>query len=151
MTAIENEVGAARKGFQQERTSLQTHLTAAQIVTPDPIPIADFVQAAPVPPQAYRTDKLQDSEVFYEDRDHVRLRLFKQQMKIKLLGNADRFPTLRSQLFYTFSPLEGVAANQFLAYTNDQGINLESMNQCYKILDTSLEILVGHVQLGGLL
>lgn len=58
-------------------------------------------------------------------------------MKIKLLENSDRFPTLQSQLFYVLSRLKGLASNQFLAYTNNQGINLQSMNQFYEILDTA--------------
>ncbi|KAH8149322.1 uncharacterized protein LAJ45_06862 [Morchella importuna] len=58
-------------------------------------------------------------------------------MRIKLLGNADRFPTLQSKLSYAFSRLEGVAANQFLQYVGEEGIALPSMLRFYEILDTA--------------
>ncbi|KAH0603713.1 uncharacterized protein H6S33_007372, partial [Morchella sextelata] len=85
----------------------------------------------------YRSEKLPDPEVFRGDRDRERLHLFKQQMRIKLLGNADRYPTLQSKLSYAFSRLEGVAANQFLQYVGEGGITLPSMLRFYEVLDTA--------------
>ncbi|KAH0608715.1 uncharacterized protein H6S33_001849, partial [Morchella sextelata] len=104
-------------------------------------PVGD--NAPPLPPvplttdTTYRSEKLPDPEVFRGDRDRERLHLFKQQMKIKLLGNADRYPTLQSKLSYAFSRLEGVAANQFLQYVGEGEITLPSMVRFYEVLDTA--------------
>ncbi|KAH0608755.1 uncharacterized protein H6S33_001889 [Morchella sextelata] len=131
---IEAEAERARRMFERD-------LAAAQAVAPEGAPVEDNAPPAPPVPlttdATYRSEKLPDPEVFRGDRDRERLHLFKQQMKIKLLGNADRYPTLQSKLSYAFSRLEGVAANQFLQYVGEGSITLPSMVRFYEVLDTA--------------
>jgi hypothetical protein len=70
-------------------------------------------------------------------------------MRIKLLGNADRYPTLQSKLSYAFSRLEGIAANQFLQYVDEGGITLPSMLRFYEILIQLLGTPIECVRLEG--
>ncbi|KAH8145066.1 uncharacterized protein LAJ45_10846 [Morchella importuna] len=128
--------------FERDLAAARTQRVAVEVVAPDEEPIGgdDAPPAPPIPPVVAATQrwgKLPDPEMFRGDRDRERLHLFKQQMRIKLLGNADRFPTLQSKLSYLFSPLEGVAANQFLQYVGEEGIALPSMLRFYEILDTA--------------
>ncbi|KAH0609023.1 uncharacterized protein H6S33_001251 [Morchella sextelata] len=138
---IEAEAERARRMFERDIAAARAQQTAVQVVVPEGAPVEDNVPPAPpVPPATdttYRSEKLPDPEVFRGDRDRERLHLFKQQMKIKLLGNADRYPTLQSKLSYAFSRLEGIAANQFLQYVGEGGITLPSMIRFYKVLDTA--------------
>jgi hypothetical protein len=138
---IEAEAERARRMFERDLAAARAQQTAVQVVAPVGAPVEDNVPPAPsVPPATdttYRLEKLPDPEVFRGDRDRERLHLFKQQMKIKLLGNADRYPTLQSKLSYAFSRLEGVAANQFLQYVGEGGITLPSMIRFYEVLDTA--------------
>ncbi|KAH8148280.1 uncharacterized protein LAJ45_07733 [Morchella importuna] len=139
---VEREAGIAREMFERDLAAARGHRVAVEVVTPDEESIGDD-NAPPVPPVppvpvvTQRSEKLPDPEVFRGDRDRERLHLFKQQMRIKLLGNADRFPTLQSKLSYAFSRLECVAANQFLQYVGEEGIALPSMLRFYEILDTA--------------
>ncbi|KAH8144261.1 uncharacterized protein LAJ45_11764 [Morchella importuna] len=139
---VEREAGNAREMFERDLAAARGHRVAVEVVAPDEEPIGED-NAPPVPPVppvpvvTQRSEKLPDPEVFRGDRDRERLHLFKQQMRIKLLGNADRFPTLQSKLSYAFSRLEGVAANQFLQYVGEEGIASPSMLRCYEILDTA--------------
>lgn len=80
------------------------------------VPVALF---EPISPKTHRSERRPDPEIFHTDRNHYRLQLVKQQMRIKLLGNADWFPTIQSQLSYSFFRLESIAANQFHSHTND--------------------------------
>ncbi|KAH0609333.1 uncharacterized protein H6S33_012819 [Morchella sextelata] len=138
---VEAEAERARGMFERDLAAARAQRTAVQVVAPDEEPIGD--NAPPVPPvppatgTIYRSEKLPDPEVFRGDRDRERLHLFKQQMKVKLLGNTDRYPTLQSKLSYAFSRLEGVAASQFLQYVGEEGIALPSMLRFYEILDTA--------------
>ncbi|KAH0614656.1 uncharacterized protein H6S33_000292 [Morchella sextelata] len=138
---IEAEAERARRIFERDLTAARAQQTAVEVVAPDEEPIGN--NAPPVPPAppvtgtTYRSEKLPDPDVFRGDRDRERLHLFKQQMKIKLLGNIDRYPTLQSKLSYAFSRLEGAAANQFLQYMGEEGIALPSMTRFYEILDTA--------------
>ncbi|KAH8144393.1 uncharacterized protein LAJ45_11617 [Morchella importuna] len=139
---VEREAGNAREMFERDLAAAQTQRVAVEVVAPDEEPIGgdDAPPAPPIPPvvaTTQRSEKLPDPEVFRGDRDRERLHLFKQQMRIKLLGNADRFPTLQSKLSYAFSRLEGIAANQFLQYVGEEGIALPSMLRFYEISDTA--------------
>ncbi|KAH0611508.1 uncharacterized protein H6S33_010773 [Morchella sextelata] len=138
---VEAEAERARRRFEQDLAAARAQQAPVEAVAPVQAPNEDNVPPAPpVPPvtdTTYRSEKLPDPEVFKGDRDRERLHLFKQQMKIKLLGNADRYPTLQSKLSYAFSRLEGVAANQFLQYVGEEGIALPSMLRFYEVLDTA--------------
>ncbi|KAH0611233.1 uncharacterized protein H6S33_011660 [Morchella sextelata] len=138
---IEAEAERARRMFERDLAAARAQQTAVQAVAPEGAPVGDNAPPAPPVPlttdTTYRSEKLPDPEVFRGDRDRERLHLFKQQMKIKLLGNADRYPTLQSKLSYAFSRLEGVAANQFLQYVGKGEITLPSMRRFYEILDTA--------------
>ncbi|KAH0608719.1 uncharacterized protein H6S33_001853 [Morchella sextelata] len=138
---VEAEAERARRMFERDLAAAQTQQTAVEVVAPEEAPVGDNVPPAPPVPlttdTTYRSEKLRDPEVFRGDRDRERLHLFKQQMKIKLLGNADRYPTLQSKLSYAFSRLEGVAANQFLQYVGEGSITLPSMVRFYEVLDTA--------------
>ncbi|KAH0604202.1 uncharacterized protein H6S33_007233 [Morchella sextelata] len=138
---MEGEAERAREMFAQDLAAARAQQAAVEIVAPDEPPIGDEPPVAPpvlpVAATTHRSEKLPDPEVFRGDRDRERLHLFKQQMRIKLLGNVDRYPTLQSKLSYAFSRLEGVAANQFLQYVGEEGIALPSMLRFYEILDTA--------------
>ncbi|KAH0605231.1 uncharacterized protein H6S33_005213 [Morchella sextelata] len=138
---IETEAERARRMFERDLAAARAQQTAVQAVAPEGEPVEDNAPPAPPVPLTtdtiYRSEKLPDPEVFRGDRDRERLHLFKQQMKIKLLGNADRYPTLQSKLSYAFSRLEGVAANQFLQYVGEGSITLPSMVRFYEVLDTA--------------
>ncbi|KAH8147472.1 uncharacterized protein LAJ45_08629 [Morchella importuna] len=139
---VEREAGNASEMFERDLAPARTQRVAVEVVAPHEEPIGGD-DAPPMPPvtpitaTTQRSEKLPDPKVFRGDRDRERLHLFKQQMRIKLLGNADRFPTLQSKLSYAFSRLEGVAANQFLQYVGEEGIALPSMLRFYEILDTA--------------
>ncbi|KAH0606106.1 uncharacterized protein H6S33_003767 [Morchella sextelata] len=138
---VEAEAERARRMFERNLTATRAQRTAVEVLAPDIEPIGNNASPAPPAPPAtgtiYRSEKLPDPDVFRGDRDRERLHLFKQQMKIKLLGNTDRYPTLQSKLSYAFSRLEGAAANQFLQYVGEEGIALPSMTRFYEILDTA--------------
>jgi hypothetical protein len=63
------------------------------------------------------------------------LRTFVAQLRIKLHGNAQSFPTLQHRLSYAVGRLEGVAFDQVLPYINDTAVNLGSVDALIKILD----------------
>ncbi|KAH8144377.1 uncharacterized protein LAJ45_11647 [Morchella importuna] len=139
---VEREAENAREMFERDLAVARTQRVAVEVVAPDEELIGgdDAPPAPPIPPvvgTTQRSEKLPDTEVFRGDRDRERLHLFKRQMRIKLLGNADRFPTLQSKLSYAFSRLEGVDANQFSQYVGEESIALPSMLRFYEILDTA--------------
>ncbi|KAH0610936.1 uncharacterized protein H6S33_011363 [Morchella sextelata] len=135
---VETEAERARRMFERDLAAARAQRTAVEVVAPDEESIGN--NAPPIPPATgtiYGSEILPNPGVFRGDRDRDRLHLFKQQMKIKLMGNTDRYPTLQSKLSYAFSRLEGVAANQFLQYVGEEGIALPSMLRFYQILDTA--------------
>ncbi|KAH8144462.1 uncharacterized protein LAJ45_11561 [Morchella importuna] len=133
----------------------QGHRVAVEVVAPDEEPIGEIMPHRYLQFHLFQwyptVGKTPRPEVFRGRSRSRKTTPIEARDEIKLLGNADRFPTLQSKLSYAFSRLEGVAANQFLQYVGEEGIALPSMLRFYEILDTALGILIECVRLGGTL
>ncbi|TKA54567.1 hypothetical protein B0A49_13613 [Cryomyces minteri] len=70
------------------------------------------------------TEKLPDPEKFDGN------------LRLKLHGNSDRYPSEQLKLFYAYSRLEGAATAQLLPYVQGSVINLVDIEAFVKILET---------------
>jgi hypothetical protein len=63
------------------------------------------------------------------------LRTFIAQLRLKLHGNTQSFPTMQHRLSYAVGRLEGVAFEQILPYIEDNAVNLDDIDALIKILE----------------
>ena len=86
----------------------------------------------------HRSDKIPDPAIF--DGTKAKLREFATKLRLKMIGNADRFPTSHEKLVYAANRLERTAMDQMMPYiTVDEGkqtrIDLESYEDLIRILE----------------
>lgn len=86
----------------------------------------------------HRSDKIPDPPIF--DGTKAKLREFVTKLRLKMIGNADRYPTSHEKLVYAANRLEGTAMDQLMPYiTVDEGkgtkIDLESYEDLIRILE----------------
>jgi uncharacterized protein DUF4939 len=86
------------------------------------------------PDRMTKSEKIPDPEPF--DGKRSELAPFIASLRLKLLMNRDRFPTVQERLTYAFSRLAGNARNQILPYVTATGIGLEDE-----------EALIAHLEL----
>lgn len=92
-------------------------------------------RASNAAPTVRLTEKLPDPEKF--DGTRSKLRPFLANLRLKLHGNSDRYPSEQLKLFYAYSRLEGSATAQLLPYVQGTVINLADFEAFVKILETS--------------
>jgi hypothetical protein len=63
------------------------------------------------------------------------LRTFIAQLRLKLHGNTQSFPTMQHRLSYAVGRLEGVTFEQILPYIEDSAVNLDDIDALIKILE----------------
>jgi hypothetical protein len=63
------------------------------------------------------------------------LRTFIAQLRLKLHGNTQSFPTMQHRLSYAVGRLEGVAFEQILPYIENNAVNLDDIDALIKILE----------------
>lgn len=86
----------------------------------------------------HRLDKIPDPPIF--DGTKAKLREFVTKLLLKLIGNADWYPTSNEKLVYAANRLEGTTTDQLMPYiTVDKGkgikIDLESYKDLIRILE----------------
>lgn len=62
----------------------------------------------------HRSDKIPDPPMF--DGNKTKLREFVTKLRLKMIGNADRYPTTQEKLVYAANRLEGTAMDQVMPY-----------------------------------
>lgn len=65
------------------------------------------------------------------------LRTFVALLKLKILGNSDRFPSVAHQLMYATGRLESMALEQIMPYISPTGVNLASLEALITILEST--------------
>ena len=107
---IMNELNSLRLHMNAQDERLQQGLTAIRgevLSTPNPEPPTPPAPSAP-PTKSTKSERLPDPEKFTGKREE--LRPFLAQLKNKLEGNADRYPTELERLRYALSRVAGDAA-----------------------------------------
>ena len=99
--------------------------------------MVDRLLVAPAASQTPRAKDIPDPAKF--DGTRTKLRPFVAQLRLKLVGNAERFPNPQLRLAYTTSLLEGPAFDQVHAYITNNGINLQDYENIIDLLDTAFD------------
>lgn len=92
--------------------------------------LSDKQPVTPVP--APKTSKLPDTAMFNGDR--AKVEYFIAQLRLKLNGNKDHFPTPQLQLSYAITRLEGQAMAQVLPKISHGGIDFEDIEALFDFL-----------------
>lgn len=82
-----------------------------------------------------RQEKIPDPPKYSGDRST--LRPFVAQLRLKLLGNADKFPDAQHALMYTIGRLEGIALEQILPFVTATSVELADTNTLITILESA--------------
>ena len=90
---------------------------------------------APKEPQTRLSEKLPDAPVFSGERKE--LRTFIASLRLKLQGNADRYPLPQNQLQYAYSRLSGKAAQQVLPRVKSAGIDFVDLEDMIRFLENA--------------
>jgi hypothetical protein len=84
-----------------------------------------------------KSEKLPDPPIFYGDQKEIRG--WMADMNMKLLVNADRYPSLQSQLAYIVSRTGGNAKNQLLPHVKIGSIDFATIETCFSLLTLAFD------------
>jgi len=122
---LKNTIAAQEAAIQE----LQQQLTDART-------IATRLAALEGPGQArIKPADIPDPDTFDGKRDD--LRIFITMLRLKVEGNADRFPNIQHQLRYAFSFLRGAAYNTLEPYVRNNEIDFEDLDGFIQALETA--------------
>lgn len=79
-----------------------------------------------------KNKKIPDSTLYSSSRDE--LRNFFNSLKLKLIGDAAKFPSVQHQLVYTTQLLRGDVLNQIISHVTNGGVTLTTRDKWYHIL-----------------
>jgi Retrotransposon gag protein len=86
---------------------------------------------------AVKSEKMPDPPIFYGDQKQIRG--WMADMSMKLLVNADRYPTVQSQLAYIVSRTGGNAKEQLLPHIKNGQVKIDSSEACFTILSVAFD------------
>jgi hypothetical protein len=123
-------------------TAHETEGTTANLVIEElraKLAIAELAATAQPrsPASVAKSEKLPDPPIFYGDQREIRG--WMADMNMKLLVNADRYPSLQSQLAYVVSRTGRNAKNQLLPYVKAGVIKFASLEDCFSVLNLAFD------------
>jgi len=96
--------------------------------------LVDHFRSQPIAMTA-KPESIPDPPVFSGERKE--LRSFIAGLRLKVIGNASRFPTDQHQLIYAFGRLGGIAREQIMPYVRTGQIDLANLEALITVLDNA--------------